>query len=735
MYKYLLALKNRKKARTLFSARMGESTFTELFSVSKTYKIIPKVLNKLLNDKLIVFLFFSFLFLIPACQGEQSQEKGKALSTVREFTGSPTRLVWVQDLKDNRDVVALGNHLALMGFDSEDGKGERFILPGPENFMSPLITPSGRQVVFSDVHRKKVHVVDWSGKNRKILTEGLALAVWRDPADGVEWVYIARTPLSQYKGPTYQHLYRVQLQDPTVEELIWDSTVFGAAVYLSQDGRRFSAEIPWPDCAVIDLDKKEARRYGKGCWPAFAPDNSYRFWIFDGAHRNLEMMDTRNETQHRIPLTGAPGIEGNEVYHPRWSNHPRFMVMTGPYTIREGGNNIRGGGAGIEIYAGRFNKSYTAVEAWVQVSNNQRADFYPDMWVALDKDAYREIVADEQASSPVFDQSDGQSWPVVNDSLLFAWDNAAVKNEWTSAAGRLVQAEIAPEGEARFALNYEMDVSRGWYEAKRLPEPGPDSYGERQVISLEFVLSNPGQGKEQETRLVTLGKEGVSQTIITLEQDHLVLKELHKGEAPQILSLGKIPKGASHILLQLDSSQVSLRINAEPRRSYQRKNLAIMAWPLLIGDTQHSKNHGADILLERVALYGGALLNDEVKQTVQLFSKMQKTASRIKPVVAKVELVSASAIPLPQDILPYRRGLVVNEYRIVEVVDGEIKDPVILVAHWAILGGESLASAERTVGELYELRLDSFDNRPELEGERLSMESDNLLLPMYYNIE
>ena len=60
---------------------------------------------------------------------------------------------------------------------------------------------------------------------------------------------------------------------------------------------------------------------------------------------------------------------------------------------------------------------------------------------------------------------------------------------------------------------------------------------------------------------------------------------------------------------------------------------------------------------------------------------------------------------------------------------------MILVAHWAILGGEALPSAERSVGELYELRLDSFDNRPELEGERLSMESDNLLLPMYYNVE
>ncbi len=693
------------------------------------------LLDKLLNDKLIVFLCISLFPFIAACQADQSQEGDRGFSTVRTLTGSPTRLVWVQDLLDNRDVVAQGNHLRLMGYDSEDGKGERIILPGPENFMRPLITPSGKQVVFTKFHQKKVQIVDWLGNNRKDLTDGLALTTWRDPVDGIEWVYVARAPLSKSKGPTFRQLYRVQLLNPAVEELVWDKTVFGATVQFSGDGRRFSAEIPWPDCAVMDVDKKEARRYGRGCWPALAPDNSYRFWFFDGAHRNLDMVDTRKGTQHKIPLTNAPGIDGNEVYHPRWSNHPRYMVMTGPYTIREGGNNIRGGGAGIEIYAGRFNKNYTAVEEWVQVSDNQRADFYPDMWVAVDKDAYLEIIADEAASSPVPDQSDEQSWPVVNDSLLFAWDNAAVKNEWKSAAGRLVQAEIAPGGKARFALNYEMDVSRGWYEAKRLPEAALDSYGERQAISLEFVIRFSGQGKKETVRLVTLGNEGVSQTIVTLEHDRLVLKELLKGEAPQILSLGKIPKGESHILLQLDSYQVSLRVNAEPKRNYPRKNLAIMAWPLLIGSTQHSKNHSADILLERVALYGGALLDDEVTQTVQFFSKMQETAKEITPVVARVELVSASAIPLPQDILPYRRGLVVNEYRIVEVVQGEIKDPVILVAHWAILGGEALPSAERSVGEFYELRLDGFDNRPELEGERLSMESDNLLLPMYYNIE
>ena len=94
----------------------------------------------------------------------------------------------------------------------------------------------------------------------------------------------------------------------TVEELIWDKTVFGAAVQLSNDGCRFSAEIPWPACAVIDLDKMEARRYGRGCWPALAPDKSYRFWYFDRTHRNLVMVDTRKGAQHRIPLLDAFGI-------------------------------------------------------------------------------------------------------------------------------------------------------------------------------------------------------------------------------------------------------------------------------------------------------------------------------------------------------------------------------------------------------------------------------------------
>jgi hypothetical protein len=57
-------------------------------------------------------------------------------------------------------------------------------------------------------------------------------------------------------------------------------------------------------------------------------------------------------------------------------------VITGPYKIAAGPNAIRGGGAGVEVYLGKFSADMTAVTDWVQVSHNQKADFFPDAWIA-----------------------------------------------------------------------------------------------------------------------------------------------------------------------------------------------------------------------------------------------------------------------------------------------------------------------------------------------------------------
>lgn len=683
---------------------------------------------------ILLFLLLTMVSVLSGCRNGQEEVAVRKAESLRAFAGAPARVVWVQDMGDNRDVSARGNRLRLMGYDSEDGLGERVLLPGPENFYRPLITPSGRQIVFSDFHRRQVRVVDWSGKHRRDLTLGRALAVWRDPASGVDWVYVGRSTEGEPEtGST--RLYRVQLDNPQVEEPVWDTMPFGDAVHLSGDGRFFSAEIANADCALIDTGSGEARRYGKGCWPAVSPDRSHRFWFFDGSHRNLEMVDTRQGTRSRIHLASAPGIEGEEVYHPRWSNNPRFMVMTGPYRIRQGGNNIRGGGAGVEVYAGRFNSDFTGIEAWFEVSSNQRADFYPDLWVAGNAPDEGGGTALQESVAPEREAPEPLQWPVVKNTLIFAWDNAAAKNEWTGADGRLYQAKIIAEGMARFGLNYRMDLRTGWYGADRLPGPDPREYEALKAVTLAFVAIRPPGRKQGDGLLLTLGGGPENRTRLRVEQGGLVLEEQREGRPMRITRLGQLPAGASLVLLELDSEQVRLRIDRTEARTYPGNVTPVRAWPLIFGTSRQKEGPGWNGLLERVALYGGRLDTQEQEQLVRDFFQKGKTARPVKPVTVRAELVSASTLPLPEDILPYRRGLVVEEYRVVELLQGELEEREILVARWVILDGKRLSGVERSAGTVYELQLDAFDNRPELEGERLSMESDNLLLPMYYQLD
>ena len=74
-----------------------------------------------------------------------------------------------------------------------------------------------------------------------------------------------------------------------------------------------------------------------GCWPALAPDNSYVAWVFDGPHRNLRLVAPEGDTRWQVKLSSVPDMRGKEAYHPRWSNHPQFIVFTGPYTKKKKG--------------------------------------------------------------------------------------------------------------------------------------------------------------------------------------------------------------------------------------------------------------------------------------------------------------------------------------------------------------------------------------------------------------
>jgi len=149
---------------------------------------------------------------------------------------------------------------------------------------------------------------------------------------------------------------------------------------LSADGTRAAGLFPWPDGGVADLEAGTWQRHGRGCWASMCPDNSYRFWIFDGAHRHVILHAPGGAAPALVSINTAPELRDAEVYHPRWTNSPRHFVVTGPYLTRKGANKIRGGGPEIEIFLGRFDAGWRTVERWVRLTHNRRADLFPDAW-------------------------------------------------------------------------------------------------------------------------------------------------------------------------------------------------------------------------------------------------------------------------------------------------------------------------------------------------------------------
>jgi hypothetical protein len=450
--------------------------------------------------------------------------------------GSRLRIVWVQEMGEGGDPFAKGGNLRLMGLDTGDGQEERVILGTVGNYAKPLITPRGDRVVYTDRLRKKVYVVNWNGSGLRELFGGFGLAVWRDPRDGREWVYYG---LEETKEEHCPAVYRTFLDNPGAGELIWNRTPVSVDSFqISADGRMAGGNFPWPEGGVVQLPNGSMKVYAKGCWAALTTVNAKPlYWIFDGSHRNLTLVNPENKKKWQINLSSAPGIGGHEVYHPRWSNDPRIMAMTGPYKVGSGANRIAGGGREVEIYIGRFNADLTKIESWWQATRNDRGDFFPDVWVA--------------------------------------------------------PADAAKQG----------------------------------------MVKVPGAEKTKSEKPIN----GISS------------KEKKSGP-----------------------------ITAAPGKPTSRK------------------------IIPRV--------------------------------VVEARLTDLSAIPKPRDIAPYRRALLVNGYEVVRVISGSYRQKKIMAAHWVIEEGEVLKEAIREKGRTYRMVLERYDDHPELEGERLIMDSDEFKLTLFYEM-
>jgi hypothetical protein len=325
------------------------------------------------------------VLLLAIAAGACAQKADNVPGPVRAFTGAHTRVVWVQ--QDGKDPEAVGDGLVLMGYDSDDGRGERVILGERGSYVKPLMTPDGRQIIYSTRPKPgpaEVFVVDWDGSNRRKLGDGFALGVWSDPDSRRQFVF-AGTDITNWE---FANIWRVPIDDPSARELAWNGAPVSIDNFqVSNDGRFAAGMYPWPEAGIADLHTKMLKKFGQGCWPALTTARGVLYWYFDGAHRNLTMVDVDAGGRWIVNVNGAPGFNGAEANHPRWTNHPRFMTLSGPYNLG-GPNQARAGGPQVEIWIGRFSEDFSRIEAWSQVTSNGGGDSLPDVWIDTEQSPY-----------------------------------------------------------------------------------------------------------------------------------------------------------------------------------------------------------------------------------------------------------------------------------------------------------------------------------------------------------
>ena len=329
----------------------------------------PNPVKSFLRACTLALLFLA----VPNAPAEEA--KADVAASILKLTGAETRIVWLRNKQwqTNKASVDGGNGCSIMALDT-GGQGERELVPTGELY-NPLISPSGQQVIYTAKTdgKLRIHCVDWNGANSRILGEGFAQWIWRDPGTGVQWVYAGD---AAGDNPTF--VERFQFEKPTIRERFYTGRLSNR-FSLSADGTRVVSEFPHPNTGMLytrtgQLDRKD---YRTGCNTYISPDNSYFVTIMDGGH-GLVTLYKPDGSRRDVSVTPPglklrmDGIKG-VMWNPKWASDARHLSVAGPV------KNL--GSDRADIWLGQFADDFNSIAKWVQVTANDYMDTYAYVWV------------------------------------------------------------------------------------------------------------------------------------------------------------------------------------------------------------------------------------------------------------------------------------------------------------------------------------------------------------------
>lgn len=663
---------------------------------------------------------------------------------IRAFTGAQTRVVWIQDAGETACVYSEKPTLRLMGFDTDDGKGERAILPNIGWYAKPVITADGNRVVFADLADHSVKVVNFDGTglrlivkneesykfNEKAFTDN---SVWTDPKSGVTWVYAMI--MEQRGGQPVPTIRRYQLDHPEVNEMVWDKTpVF--MFMMNGDGRMASGGVSdggnTPQ-GVFLLPNVDFAARGGGCWPSMSPDNSLRSWVFTGNHRSIHFCVTTDArtgkgSSYGVEFNKSPGltVKGQqEMYHPRWSNNVRFFTLGSPFeewNYKSEAKIPMSVAEKVEIYLGKFTEDMKGVERFVQVTHNTHGDYWASAWIKPPAGPPAWL----SSSGPAVAETGNAATKAEPDrtAQVFVWTTGMESNQINNPkTGAIHQCIGLMRDAARLGRNAVMDLTGGAFVPDAIAKPWLDEVQAHKAFAIEAVLTPLATPPSGEGVVLAFADDLETGNVVLSQRGEMLCLRL-RGRTGEPLPLVRLPRDhASHVIVSYAPGNLMVLIDGQRVLMANPPEVPVAGWTaqsVIFGDAWKG-GHNWPGLMEGIGLFGREISGAEARQRFDAFKERSAARKKsVERVVVEAKLTGTCAAADPLGIAPYKRCLSTQQYEVLKTVEGKLADKMINVAQWSVLDGKVVQDyLQYKAGQVYRLALERWEDHPEQESERM----------------
>jgi hypothetical protein len=488
-----------------------------------------------------------------------------------------------------------------------------------------------------------------------------------------------------------------------------------------------------------------------GCWPSMAPDASRRSWVFTGNHRSIHMCFPSDRSGIKsystgVDFTNVPGLVAlkgkQETYHPRWSNNVRFFGLTAPLDEINWSSDVKMPNRTaemVEIYIGRFAPDLLSAERFVKATENDRGDYYPNVWIEPTAEERGSRIAAAKTAVAAAEEDVAPAEP-DDRGLVFGWDTGASFSQITDPkTGQIRQCNGQLRGEATFGRHHVLNLRGGGFVPEAAAEPLLAACRGSNQFALEAILTSAGRPAVAEAVVFAFADDLAAGNVSLVQRGDELGLRLKTDDGPrELVPLGRLAAGVpTHLIVSYTSGKLGIYVDGRPALVPTAAAGGLSSWtpqPVIFGDAwQGGRNWPG--MLEGIAILGREIPEAEARRRFKRQRESRKSRRPVEPIVAELKLIGTCEAADPKGIAPYRRCLSVQHYEVAKVLKGKLDDKEITVAQWSVLDGKVFPGYGKFAkGQTYTLALEPWEAHPEQESERMISGDFDPTLPLFYDV-